>query len=215
MLRCLTLFAFCLIAIPVDADAGLFRRQSRPCRVRHVEEPRVQPGYDTPQQAWRAQNDAMRKNDWRVWVNCMPPAQRIGISYLWTVGNLEKISSVSKPHAEAIIAVSRQHGIDLQALLEDRWGNNKQTQEEQLEEFGAKLAEKITAIKDHGRYYADLRDVELKFDPEEVIDGSLYPRASLADLKIDGDRASADVPEYNSKANFQRVDGRWYVELSH
>ena len=215
MIRILTLGGLLLAALAVGAAA------------QDTEPKRKAKTYKTPQEVFDAVLTAKDKRDARAMVECFTPeavkqiATDIATQGFFlrdrAEGKFGKDQGKDAVEAEAkklkpLLDVLDKHGLTEKATKDLRPANFRPTKEQR--EGLQKL------IKDPEKLVVDFMTAQAKIEPPPP-QGKDQPKPKLSDVKIDGDKATANVvvtlkagnesKEIKQPVRFQKVNGGWRV----
>ncbi|MHC4400157.1 MAG: hypothetical protein ACYTG0_10800 [Planctomycetota bacterium] len=186
-----------------------------------------QPGFGSPEEAFRAFVQAAADKDWEGQLLVLSPESRdraIGTMVLTAQG-----MAASSPEIREVL---RDHGVE--ETMEIEAAANDAPLD--FADFGRAMAERqkrlASAVEDPGAFYADFMEAfeeeikkKLPSNPylkfafgKAMAEGRrAVGRANLKDLEIDGDTAQGSMSlsivgrEFDLPVMFKRVDGRWFI----
>lgn len=159
------------------------------------------PGGTSPEECFSQMKAAFAAQDWRQVLALGNPAQR-DVEILGTVMACGFMTLSSDSARTALEALTKKHGIV--DISKDPKARNLAPNQA--------AARALAKVKDRGACYADLMTL-LSSMPNAATQNPLAnPEVQLADLKIEGNNASANLTlDPPAPIKFVKVEGRWYL----
>ncbi len=187
-------------------------------------------GHNSPQAAFDAMKTAGEKKDWKGLSECLTPDSRDAMAGSMVIaGSMMKAMSAFAAMAPAedaekmktalknIDEILKKHGIDEEAM-EKMQKKTEGKKPDDPKEVLALLKEIAAPIKDKPAFIGDMMKALDEMSDDDS-SGMSFDNATLKDVKVDGDTATAtivkktDDGEESDPIAFRKVDGGWLVEI--
>jgi hypothetical protein len=157
----------------------------------------------------------MEKEDWKGFAKCLTPDSRdmfaagimVGAAFMTAFAGDE-----GKEAAKEVEAVMKKHGIDEKTMEGPPLGDPSADPKEAMKKA-------VAPIKDREAFIGDMMTAMSKMKGAKTKGGPMPKEATLKDVKIDGDTATAtivakaDGKDVNEPIKFKKIDGAWKMEM--
>ena len=173
-------------------------------------------GGDSPEAVHQAICDAVPAEDWRKMAGCLSPETRERMAGFLLI--MTGFATRNEEHAAALRELFKRHGIPIPEAplpVEGKEAPEEQSNFVMNAGAGELLKKALASIKDKAAFIAEMVPLINKMHGQQIS----YDTARLADLKIEGNKATAvrvinqDGKERREPVEFRKIDGRWYVHV--
>jgi cytochrome c556 len=170
--------------------------------------------YKTPQECFDAFNEAEAKQDYKTWVGCLAPRSQTELASLMLAGGIGARAELNKEKDEKKRAAVAKQMKPVFDVLDKHGLTEKATKGVDSPDDAKKTLGKV--VKDLEGFLIDMAVASDKVEdkPKEKKD-----KPKLADVKIDGDKATANEVRPSKKGkdektpvSFVKVKGGWRID---